>query len=58
MLSNNAYVYARLLFFSTGSKFRLVSNFTEFHALTLATRSYALLVDIISDEEHVHKHLA
>ena len=26
------------------SKFRLDSNFTELHALTLATRSYALLL--------------
>ena len=50
------YVYARLLFFSTGGKFQLVSSFTELHALTLAARSYALLVEIISDEEHVHKH--
>ena len=29
--------------FSTGGKFRPVSNFTESHTLTLATRSYALL---------------
>ena len=28
--------------FSTGGKFRLVSNFTEFHTLTQATGSYAL----------------
>ena len=42
-----AYVYAacavHVTIFSTGSKFRPVSNFTELHALTLATRSYALL---------------
>ena len=29
---------------STGSKFRLVSNFTELHALTQATHSYAFLI--------------
>ena len=29
--------------FSTGGKFRPVSNFTELHALTLAAHSYALL---------------
>ena len=29
--------------FSTGSKFQLVSNFTELHALSLAAQSYALL---------------
>ena len=29
--------------FSTGGKFRPVSNFAELHALTLAARSYALL---------------
>ena len=29
--------------FSTGTKFRLVSNFTELHALTLAAHSNALL---------------
>ena len=33
-----------LLIFITGSKFQLVSNFTELHALTLATCSYALLL--------------
>ena len=32
-----------LLIFITGSKFQLVSNFTELHALTLAACSYALL---------------
>ena len=46
MLSNNA---SRLhsmpsMCYSTGSKFQLVSNFTESHILTLAARSYALLV--------------
>ena len=30
-------------YFSTGSKFQPVSNFTELHALTLAVCSYALL---------------
>ena len=30
--------------FSTSGKFRLVSNFTELHALTPAARSYALLL--------------
>ena len=30
--------------FSSGGKFRLVSNFTELHATTLATCSYALLM--------------
>ena len=33
--------------FSTGGKFRLVSNFTELHTLTLAARSYALLGETI-----------
>ena len=41
------YVYAACLvcvtIFSTGGKFRLVSNFTELHSLTLAARSYVLL---------------
>ena len=32
---------------STGDKFRPVSNFTELHALTLAARSYTLLVPVI-----------
>ena len=31
----------------TGGKFRPVSNFMELHALTLATRSYALLSQLI-----------
>ena len=35
-----AYVYAAY----AGGKFQPVSNFTELHALTLATRSYALLL--------------
>ena len=30
--------------FSNGSKFHPVSNFTELHALTLASHSYALLI--------------
>ena len=30
--------------FSTGAKFRPVSNFTKLHASTLAARSYALLL--------------
>ena len=42
-----AYIYTacavRVTIFSTGSKFRPVSNFTELHAFTLAARSYALL---------------
>ena len=33
--------------FITGGKFRLVSNFTELYALTLAARSYVLLNYII-----------
>ena len=39
---------AALTIFSTGGKFRPVSNFTELHALTLAARSYALLHDLIN----------
>ena len=46
-----AYVYVHicgmhsfvLLFFSTGGKFQLVSNFTELHALIQAAHSYAPL---------------
>ena len=42
------YVYAacpvRVTIFSTGGKFRPVSNFTELHTLTLAARSYTLLL--------------
>ena len=34
----------RVTIFSTGGKFRPVSNFTYLHTLTLATCSYALLV--------------
>ena len=45
-----AYVYAacavRVTIFSNGSKFRLVSKFTELHALTLVTCSYVLLITI------------
>ena len=37
----------RVTISSTGGKFRLVSNFTELYALTLAARSYALLVSYI-----------
>ena len=42
------YVYAacpvRVTVCSTGGKFRLVSKFTEFHALSPVTHSYALLL--------------
>ena len=38
----------RVTIFSTGGKFRPVSNFTELHALTLAARSYALLTEMIA----------
>ena len=31
---------------SSGGKFQLVSNFTELHTLTQATRSYVLLLHI------------
>ena len=34
--------------YGMGSKFHLVSDFMEFHALTLATHSYALLVSAIT----------
>ena len=34
--------------FSTGSKFRPVSNFTELHALTLAAHSYVLLLGALA----------
>ena len=48
MLSNNDFCYAacavRVSIFSTGGKFRPVSNFTKLHVLTLAACSYALLV--------------
>ena len=50
MLSNNGPVYAACAvhdtIFSTGGKFQPVSNFTELHALTVATRSYVLLIHI------------
>ena len=41
-MSSTAVQYS-VTIFSTGSKFQPVSNFTELHALTQATRSYALL---------------
>ena len=45
-LATMAYVYTecavRVTIFSTGSKFQLVSNFTELHALTLAACSYCM----------------
>ena len=48
VLSNNGLcIHAAaqyMLLFSTCGNFRLVSNFTKLHALTLPTRSYALLV--------------
>ena len=38
--------YARCVtIFSTGGKSGLVSNFTQLHTLTLAARSYALLME-------------
>ena len=47
MLSNNSLRLAActvcVTIFSTGDKFRPVSDSTELHALTLATRSYELL---------------
>ena len=46
-LGTMAYVYTvrtvHATIFRTGSKFHLVSDFTELRGLTLATRSYALL---------------
>ena len=51
------YVTVTIFLVNTCGKFQPVSNFTELHAVTLATRSYALLVDIINDEKHVQKHL-
>ena len=42
-----AYVYAAHSLISTGGKFQLVSNFIEFHALTLAPRSDALLTKVV-----------
>ena len=47
MLSNNGLCLRSMrcvTIFSTGSKFRPVSNFMELHAPTLAARSYALLI--------------
>ena len=44
MLSNKWFISKQhVTIFSTSGKFRLVSNFRELHALTQATRSYALL---------------
>ena len=48
-LATMAYVYAAactipVTIFSAGSKFQLVSNFTELHTLTVATRAYVFLV--------------
>ena len=52
-LATMAYVYAacivRVTTFSTGGKFQPVSNFTESHTLTQATRSYTLLQYSCSD---------
>ena len=42
-----AYVYAAHFLISTGGKFQLVSNFIEFHALTLAHHSDALLTKVM-----------
>ena len=57
MLSTKAYVYTAcrvcVAIFSTGGKFRLVSNFMELHALTLAARSYVSLV-VASNEQMNH----
>ena len=51
-LATTACVYAAcavcVAIFSTGSKFRQVSNFIELHALTLAARSCALLCEVIT----------
>ena len=48
MLSNNGLYLCSMrstcYYFSTGSKFQSVSNFTELHALTLAAHSYAVLI--------------
>ena len=40
----------RVTIFSTGSKFRLVSNSTELHALTLAAHSHTLHFNNASDD--------
>ena len=54
-LATIAYVYAAYVVRVTiFSKFQPVSNFTELHALTLATRCYVLLVDHIA----LHKEFA
>ena len=50
VLSNYAACLVCVTIFSTGGKFRLVSNFTELHALTLATCFYAFLVNSIAVE--------
>ena len=46
-----AYVYAAcpvcVTTFSSGGKFRLVPNFTELHAFTLAAHSYVLLLEMV-----------
>ena len=47
-----AYVYTQLCAicvttFSNDGEFRLVSNFTELHALTQAARSYTLLAGVV-----------
>ena len=48
LIATMAYVCAAftvcVIIFSTGGKFRLVSNFSELHALSLAAHSYALLL--------------
>ena len=54
MVSNNDYCLhiaaqyctVHVTIFSTGGKFQPVSNFTELHVFTQATRSCALLIDI------------
>ena len=46
--SNNGFCYAacavHVTIFSTGGNFHLISNFAGLHALTLAARSYVLLI--------------
>ena len=48
-----ACVYAvhvgRVTIFSAGSKVRPILNFMELHTLSLATRSHALLIDVIDE---------
>ena len=55
-LATMAYVYAacavRVTIFSTGGKCRLLSNFMELHALTLAARSYETLETLIIKYSH------